>query len=92
MPTEGERLAALEVTVNEQGKDIASLSAQVERSRTRLHNLEGFAQGVLDIQRENRRKEEVQYRRVANAIAIGGLAMAFGMLILTAITVYFHVS
>lgn len=92
MPDQGERLAALEVTVTEQGKDIAALSAQVERSRTRLHNLEGFAQGVLDIQRENRRREEIQYRRVANAIAIGGLAMAFGMLILTAITVYFHVS
>ena len=91
MPDQGERLAALEVTATEQGKDIAALSAQVERSRTRLHNLEGFAQGVLDSQRENRRKEEVQYRKVANAIAIGGLAMAFGMLILTAVTVYFHI-
>ena len=92
MPDQGERLAALEVTVTEQGKDIAALSAQVERSRTRLHNLEGFAQGVLDIQRENRRKEEAQYRRVANAIALGGLAMAFGMLLLTAATLYFHIA
>ena len=67
------------------------MSAQIERSRTRLHNLEGFAQGVLDIQRENRRKEDLQYRRVANAVAIGGLAMAAGMLMLTAVTIYLHI-
>lgn len=90
MPDQGERIAALEVTVAEMGKDIVSLSAQIERSRTRLHNLEGFAQGVLDIQRENRRQEERQYRRIGNAIALGGLAMAAALVVLTAVTIIIH--
>ena len=63
---------------------------QVGRARTRLHNLEGFAQAYLDTQKANRRQEERQYRRLANRVQVGGLAMAFGMLILTGVTLLLH--
>ena len=90
MPDQGERIAALEVHVAELGKDLAAMSAQIERSRSRLHNLEGFAQGVLDIQRENRRQEARQYRRMANAIQFGGLVMAAALVALGVITIVIH--
>lgn len=71
--------------------DVQTLSAQVERSRTRLHNLEGFAQAYLSVQRENRRQEDRQYRRLAQAIQFGGLVMAVAMFVLAAVTLWAHV-
>ena len=70
--------------------DVAELVAEGNRSRTRLHNLEGFAQAYLDAQRAHRRQEQRQYRRLATAINVAGLAMSVGMLILAAVTLYVH--
>lgn len=70
--------------------DVSELTAEVSRARTRLHNLEGFAQAYLDTQKANRRQEEQQYRRLSNKVALGGLAMAVGMLVLTAVTLVMH--
>jgi hypothetical protein len=44
--------------------DVRELSDEQQRQRTRLHNLEGFAAAYLDTQRENRRSEAQQYRRL----------------------------
>lgn len=71
-------------------EDVRALSAQMDRSRTRLHNLEGFAQAYLDIQREHRRQEETQYRRFANRVALGALGMAAAMVALTLVTLLIH--
>lgn len=62
----------------------------MDRSRLRLHNLEGFAQAYLDIQRENRRQEDRQYRRLAQAIQFGGLVMAAALVALGIITIVLH--
>lgn len=70
--------------------DVTELVAETNRSRTRLHNLEGFAQAYLDVQRQHRRAEQRQYQRLATAINVGGLAMSVGMLILAAVTLYLH--
>ena len=70
--------------------DVTELVTEGNRTRGRLHNLEGFAQAYLDVQREHRRSEERQYRRLTNAINLGGLAMSVGMLILAAVTLWAH--
>lgn len=78
------------MVVQELRQDVHEVSSQVERSRTRLHNLEGFAQAYLDVQRENRRQEDRQYRRLSQAIQFGGLIMAVAMVVLTIVTLLAH--
>lgn len=87
---DGERLATLEQAVRDLRDDVLTVGAQMERTRTRLHNLEGFAQSYLDTQQSNRRQEADQYRRMGNRIALAGLALTFGLLVLAAITAYIH--
>jgi hypothetical protein len=71
--------------------DVTALNLEVGRHRDRLHKLEGIAGAFVDMQRENRRQEETQYRRLGNRIGLGGLAMSLGLLILGAIQVWLHV-
>jgi hypothetical protein len=87
---DGERIATLEEAVRGLREDVQTLSAQIDRSRTRLHNLEGFAQAYLDTQKVNRRQEDNQYRRMGNRIALGGLVMAAAMVMLTVVTLLSH--
>ena len=90
MPDTHERIARLETLVAEVRDDVTALVGQMDRSRQRLHSLEGFAQAYLDIQRSNRRREEKQYRKLTSAISIGGLVIALGMLVLAAVTLWTH--
>jgi hypothetical protein len=90
VPSDGERLARLEEKVDGLVADIADLCREELRSRGRLHDLEGFAAAYLETQKVHRRAEDRQYRRLANAIALGGLAMTFGLLVLGALTLYLH--
>lgn len=91
MPADGERLAILETKLDGIVADLADLRTEDNRTRTRLHNLEGFAQAYLETQKVHRRAEERQYRRLANAIGVGGVAMSFGMLALAVVTLITHV-
>ena len=86
MPADGERLATLEEQVRGLREDLAEMRVEEERTRTRLHNLEGFAQAYLDAQRVHRRDEERQYRRLANATALAGVAVSLSLLALAIIT------
>lgn len=70
--------------------DVNAIAEEERRTRKRLHDLEGFASAYLDIQKNARRQEDRQYRRVANAVAIGGLAMAVAMVVLTIVTILYH--
>lgn len=90
MTDDGERIATLEEAVRGLREDVQAVSAQIDRSRTRLHNLEGFAQAYLDIQKTNRRQEDNQYRRMGNRIALAGVVMAAAMVVLTIVTVLSH--
>lgn len=62
--SEGARIARLEERVNGVRVDMSELVAEQLRHRTRLHNLEGICATFLDQQRENRRGEARQYRRL----------------------------
>lgn len=90
MPDQGERITAVEVELRGLRDDMSELREEQFRVRRRVHDLEGFASAYLSIQKENRRSEDRQYRRLANAVGIGGLAMSAGMLILAAVTLYAH--
>jgi predicted nucleic acid-binding Zn-ribbon protein len=84
------RLARLEEQIKGVREDVAEMHNEVERARTRLHNLEGITQMFVDAQKLNRRREEEQYRRLGNVVGIGGLALSFAMLVLAAVTLYVH--
>lgn len=90
MTNDGERLATLEAGQIEIRGDIAALSAQMDRTRTRLHNLEGFAQAYLDLQRENRRQEKRENEKLATRISFGGLLMAGALVVLSVVTIFLH--
>lgn len=70
---------------------VTALSEQDRRTRIRLHGLEAFAQAYLDTQKEHRRAEQRQYRRLTSAISIAGLSVSIALLILTAVTLHYHV-
>lgn len=45
-------------------REVSELVEEGRHTRRRLHDLEGFAAAYLDVQRENRRAEGRQYRRL----------------------------
>lgn len=59
-------------------REVAELAAEQQRSRTRLHNLEGFAAAYLDAQKMNRRAEERQYRRLELRLQVLTAVVALG--------------
>lgn len=75
MTTTDERLAALEERVQGVREDLADLTAEMGRTRTRLHNLEGITARFVANQEENRRQEEAQYRRLGGRVQVVGLLL-----------------
>jgi len=61
---DGVRMARLEERLTGVREDMTAIVAEQLRHRTRLHNLEGICGTFLDEQRENRRSEDRQYRRL----------------------------
>ena len=57
-------------------RDVSELAEEQQRARVRLHNLEGFAAAYLDTQRENRRQEAQQYRRLELRLQLLTIAIA----------------
>jgi uncharacterized membrane protein len=70
VPGDGERLATVEAVLQEVRSDLKDVKEEAIRTRTRLHNLEGIASAFLDTQRENRRNEDAQYRRLGVRIQL----------------------
>jgi hypothetical protein len=67
---EGERLATVEAVLRELRRDMTELKEETQRTRVRLHNVEGIAGAFVDAQRENRRKEAEQYQRLGFRIQV----------------------
>lgn len=76
--SEGARIARLEERVAGVREDLGELVAEQLRHRTRLHNLEGICATFLDQQRENRRSEARQYRRLEVRMQVLTIAVAIG--------------
>jgi len=76
--SEGARIARLEERVAGVREDMGDLVAEQLRHRTRLHNLEGIIATFVDQQRENRRGEARQYRRLEVRMQVLTIAVAIG--------------
>ena len=90
-PPEGERLATLERALVDVEKELAEVSAELVRNRKRLHDLEGLVGMLVNAQKEGRREEESQYRRLEIKIQWLAVAVAFaGVLVAIAVAVTHH--
>jgi hypothetical protein len=56
--------------------DVGELRAETIRTRDRLHHLETTTAMFVQAQKENRRKEEEQYRNLGFRIQWAGIALA----------------
>jgi hypothetical protein len=81
VPTDGERLATVEAVLTELRGDVSELKTETLRTRGRLHKMESMAAVFVQTQKENRAKEEAQYRRLATWIGIAGLLLTFAVLV-----------
>jgi hypothetical protein len=81
VPTDGERLATVEAVLRELRGDVTDLKVEGARTRDRLHNLEGIAGAFVNMQNENRRQEDNQYRRLGTRIGLAGLLLTAAVLI-----------
>ncbi len=70
MPTDVERLATVEAVLLSIRDDVREVKDEVERSRARLHKLEGISNSFLSWQQEARRGEKEQYRRLGLRIQV----------------------
>lgn len=64
MPEERERIAALEQQIIDLRGDIADRKHEEERTRDRLHKVEGLLGMLVDQAKQNRQHEANQYRRM----------------------------
>ena len=64
MPTEGERLARVEQAIADIRGDITDRKEIEERTRKRLHDIEGILGLLVDQQKQARLQESAQYRRL----------------------------
>lgn len=71
--------------------DVAELRQQRKDDHHRLRSVETAVSQMIDAQKAARSQEQRQYRRMANAIQLGGLAMAMSMVALTIVTILIHV-
>lgn len=61
--------------------DVTAIVDEQRRTRDRLHNLEGFAAAYLSVQRENRRSEDRQYRRLELRVQVLTVVIAVGAIV-----------
>lgn len=71
-------------------EDVAELRQYRKEDHHRLRTLEASVKTMVDAQRAARESESRQYRRMASAIQVGGLAMAVAMVVLTIVTILSH--
>lgn len=87
---EGVKIARLQEQMQGVRDDVTELVEESRRTRTRLHNLEGFAQAYLDTQKANRRLEQRQYRRLESRLHVLTVAIAIAAIIVPIVVAYLH--
>ena len=80
MPTEGERLAKVEQQLVDLRGVIDDRKGEEERTRKRLHDIEGVLGLLVDQQKRNREHEATQYRRVEIRMQVLTVVIAFAAL------------
>jgi hypothetical protein len=87
VPTSDARLATVEAVLLDIRADVLDLKAEGTRTRERLHSLEGTAAAFIHTQKENRRKEALQYQRLGVVVAVVGLLLTLAAVISPVIVV-----
>ena len=82
------RLARVETLLADIRDDVSELREETQRTRQRLHNLEGIAAAVTATQKANRHAEEVQYQRLGRRVQLVGLLLALAAVISPLLTVF----
>lgn len=70
MPTDGERIATLEEAVRNVVRDVADLDAQTDRTRKRLHDLEGLTGALVEVNRQRELAATKRQRRTEIRVEI----------------------
>ena len=88
MPEERERIATLEQQIRELRGDIADRKHEEERTRERLHKIEGVLGLLVDSQKQARAQEANQYRRMelrlqalTVVVGIAGFALTLALVL-----------
>jgi len=66
--TDAADLAVLKAELRDIRADVNALAEEERRTRTRLHNLEGLAQGLVDVQKQRRRDEQRREKNLARRL------------------------
>lgn len=67
--------------------DVSELTAEMNRTRGRLHKLEGLSTLFMETMKENRRKEEAQYRRLGLRIQWAAIVLSLAAIIVPVVIV-----
>ena len=70
MPTDGERLATVEAVLRELRGDMRDLNDETQRTRKRLHDLEGTTGMLVDQEKKRREATQTRQRRLEVRIQI----------------------
>ena len=81
MPTEGERLATVEAVLQELRGDVGDLRQESQRTRGRLHDLEGLASTLVDQERVRIRVTKEQQARMRTRLEVLTVVVAFAALL-----------
>lgn len=87
---EGVTIGVLIERIKAVQQDVAELRQSHREDHHRLRSVESAVRQMIDAQRAARESESRQYRHMATAIQVGGLAMAVAMVILTVVTILAH--
>ena len=79
MPTSDERLAAIEAMMFQVQDDVREIKTEALRLRDRIHKLESTTIAFVQTQKDNRRREEEQYKRLGLRIQWAGIALAIAL-------------
>lgn len=81
MATEGERLATVEAVLHELRGDVSDLRTESQRTRGRLHDLEGLAATLVDQERTRIRVTKEQQARMRSRLEVLTVVVAFAALL-----------
>ena len=90
-PSDGERLATIEQVLRDVRDDVHDLRKIRENDHSRLRQVESALGAMLEVQKEARRQEGSQYRRIE--VKLQWLALAIGLaavLVTVALGVWGH--
>jgi len=83
-------VAVLETKLDNLRGDMAELVTETQRTRTRLHNLEGVAHALVDVNKQRAKDERARERRYARRINLLSFLVAIAAVASPIIVAFVH--